>query len=182
MGIRPDRHASSGYSLYELVVTLGIASVLFGLGLPAFDGLIADKRLRAETDALFHAAHLGRQESIIRRRVVTICPSTDGEFCDPGNNWSDGWILFVNESRASREERDPGEPILMRHEVADAIEIQANRRHFSFRSTELRATNGTLIACDRGTRADARAVVVNYLGRPRVAYRNRRGDPYRCAR
>ena len=177
--ITGNRHA--GYSLYELIVTLGIASVVFGLGLPAFDGFVGDKRLRAETDALFHAAHLARQESIVRRRVVSLCPSVDGEYCDSAARWAAGGVLFVNESRAAREERDPGEPLLMRHEVGENVEIRANRKQFSFRSTELRATNGTLIVCDPSQRAEARAIVVNYLGRPRVAYRNRRGEAYECA-
>ena len=67
----PDK--PRGHTLFELMMTLLLVAVVFGLGLPAFGGLLADKRLRVETDALFHAAHLARKASITRRRVITIC-------------------------------------------------------------------------------------------------------------
>ena len=70
-----------GYSLFELLVTLFLAATLLGLALPSLDGLIADKRLRSEADALFHAVHVARKASITRRRVVSICPSSDGRSC-----------------------------------------------------------------------------------------------------
>ena len=41
-------------------------------------------------------------------------------------------------------------------------------------------TNGTLIFCDRAGRARPRALVISYTGRPRVAYEDTRGRPYRC--
>ena len=56
--------------------------------------------------------------------------------------------------------------------VEPGILIVANRRGFTLRSTELRATNGTLIICDARERAEARAIVVSYNGRPRVAWRD----------
>ena len=171
----------AGYSLYELIMTLGLLSIVLGLGLPSLAGLVADNALRAETDALFHAMHLARQESVIRRRVVTLCASVDGESCDPDNRWSDGWILFVNERRLGSDLRSAGEPLLRQHTVGDAAVIMSNRKAFSFRATELRATNGTLVVCDRADRIAPRAVVVSYTGRPRVAREDRRGKAYACA-
>ncbi len=172
----------AGYSLYELVMTLGLVSVVIGLALPSFGYLAGDSRLRAETNALFHAVHLARRKSVALRRVVTICPSVDGHYCDPANRWSAGWILFVNKSRATAGRRDENEAIIRRHSVADGVQIMSNRKSFSFRATQLRATNGTLTLCDAAGRAPTRALVVSYTGRPRVAREDRRGRPYRCAR
>ena len=45
----------------------------------------------------------------------------------------------------------------------------------------LRATNGTLVVCDARDRAEARAVIVSYTGRPRVAWEDAAGKPYDCA-
>lgn len=176
-----QRRHWTGYSLYELLMTLGLAAIIFGLGLPSFGRLIADKRLLVESTALFHAVHRARQESIVRRRVVSICPSVDALYCDADGDWSRGWIVFANKGWTGLDKRDDTETLISQHRVGDSARIEANRAVFSFRSTHKRATNGTVIVCDRSGRAEARAVVISYTGRPRVARRNTRGVPYRCA-
>ena len=176
-----QRHRRAGYSLYELLMTLALASIIFGLAMPSFGRLVADKRLLVESTALFHAVHRARQESIVRRRVVSICPSAVALYCDPDGDWSRGWIVFANKGWTGLGVRDDGEALISHHRVGESAQIQANRAVFSFRSTHLRATNGTLIVCDRNGRAEARAVVISYTGRPRVARQNTRGEPYQCA-
>lgn len=171
-----------GFSLYELLMTLALVSIIIGLGLPSFGALVADKRLRVETDALFHAVHRARQESIVRRRVVTLCASVDGRSCDAGNRWSQGWIVFANKGLAGQDVRAADEALIAEHRVGEGVHIAANRASFSFRSTHQRATNGTLVVCDANAVAATRAVVISYTGRPRVARRNPRGQAYRCAR
>jgi type IV fimbrial biogenesis protein FimT len=172
--------AHGGYSLYELIMTLALVGLILTLGLPSFGSLVADKRLRVETDALFHAIHLARKSSIVRRRVVSLCPSGDGRSCNPGYDWSEGWLVFANVDRDDPPQVDENEPVISRHSVGDTVHILANRRGFTLRSTELRATNGTLVVCDRTGRATPRALVVSYTGRPRVTRSDSRGNDYRC--
>ena len=117
----------------------------------------------------------------MRRRVVSLCPSLDGLACASGKDWSWGWIMFENKDRDSPPHVDAGEPVLQVHKVADQVGIQANRRAFTLRSTVQRATNGTFVVCDRQRRVPAKALVVSYTGRPRVAFRTPRGKPYECA-
>ncbi len=169
-----------GFSLYELLMTLLLIALVLTLGLPSFGTLAADQRLRTETDRLFHAVHLARKASVTRRRVVSLCPSSDGEFCSAGGDWSSGWLMFVNTDRDSPPVRDSGEAVLMAHKVGDQVDVNANRRGFTFRSTELRATNGTFVFCDRTGRASSRALVVSYTGRPRVTRTQRDGSAYAC--
>lgn len=171
---------STGYSLYELLMTLVLVALVMTLGLPSFGAIVANHRLRVEVDALFHAIHLARKDSVTRRRAVTLCPTVDGRNCRPGYDWSSGWIRFVNLDRDEPPVRDTQEPVLQFHQVAPQTRIVANRQGFTLRSTELRATNGTLIVCDDNGRADPRALVVSYTGRPRVAREDRRGRPYDC--
>lgn len=175
------RQVTAGYSLYELIMTLVLVALVLTLGLPSFGGIVANHRLRVEVDALFHAIHLARKESVMRRRVVTICPSRDGQGCEQTFDWSAGWIMFVNNDRDRQARRDPGEALLQVHDVRPNTRITANRMSFTLRSTELRATNGTLVFCDAARRADNRALIISYTGRPRVARKDRRGRPYNCA-
>jgi len=170
-----------GYSLYELLVTIAVASIVLALGVPSFAELVARNRQVVEINALFHAVHLARKESIMRRRVVSICPSVDGLQCRPGTDWSDGWILFENRDRDHPPRVDDGEPILGRHSVDRRVRLTANRRGFTFRGVFKRATNGTFVACDRGSRVPPRALVISYTGRPRSAQERPNGTPYDCA-
>ena len=170
-----------GYSLYELLMTLALAALVMTIGVPSFGQLVADKRLRTEVDALFHAIHRARSESIARRRVVSICPSRDGRYCEPGKDWSSGWILFINKGRQDTGVRDDNEVILHYHQTDGRSRIMANRQNFSLRGTLFRATNGTIVFCDLAARAESRALVISYTGRPRVTRTTRHGKPYECS-
>ena len=171
----------TGYSLYELLLTTAIMVVVLTAGIPTFSSLLARERQRVELNALFHAVHVARKESIMRRRVVSLCPSVDGRQCNPGDDWSKGWILFENTDRDWPPRVDDDEPILRVHEVAESMQIRANRRGFTLRAVFLRATNGTLVVCDVAARVPPRALVISYTGRPRVALKKPRGAPYSCA-
>lgn len=173
--------SSSGYSLYELLVTTSLIAALLIVGIPGFGSILARQRQQVEVNALFHAIHLARKESIMRRKVVSICPSQNGVQCAPGRDWSRGWLMFENEDRDSPPRIDPGELVLKRHTVDDMIVIRANRRGFTLRATFLRATNGTFVVCDRAGRISPKGLVVSYTGRPRVALSPTAGKPYTCA-
>lgn len=175
------RQQQDGFSLYELLVTLTLVAILVGLGLPSFAKMNASSRLRTEVNALFHAIHVARKESIMRRSVVSICPSRDGQNCTAALDWSDGWIMFNNRDRDEPPALDPDEPILQIHRTGSKVRITANRRGFTLRATQKRATNGTIVVCDLADRVSPRALVVSYTGRPRVAVKNRRGNTYACA-
>ncbi len=89
----------NGFSLYELLVTITIASTVLAIGVPSLSSVTARNRLHVEINALFHAIHVARKESIMRRQVVSICPSSDGTQYGPGRDWSAGWTMFSNHFR-----------------------------------------------------------------------------------
>ena len=88
-----------GVNLVELIVTISIASISLSLGLPAFDQL----RTRADRSAamieLVSSAKLARSEAAIRSIPVSICPTTDGVSCTGDNDWSNGWVVFLDPDR-----------------------------------------------------------------------------------
>lgn len=171
---------NQGYTLYELLLTFGLAAILLSAGLPSFAKTLAKARQSIEINALFHAIHVARKESIMRHRVVSICPSRDAATCEPDTDWSHGWIMFENSDRDSPPQLDANEPILRTHSVAESVRIRANRRSFTLRATFLRATNGTFVICDAARRIPGKALVVSYTGRPRVAFEQGNGAPWTC--
>lgn len=170
-----------GFSLLELLMTMLVASLVLSLGVPSLATTLAKSRQTAEINALFHALYLARKESLRRRQVVSLCPSTDGRSCRPGRDWSSGWIMFENADRDEPPERDAGEALVYSHAASAGLRITANRRGFTSRGVRKRATNGTFVVCDRAARIAPKALVVSYTGRPRVARRQRNGAAYACA-
>jgi len=170
-----------GFTLYELLMSIVLIVLISGLAIPSFSAGIARQRQRVEIDALFHAIHLARKESIMRRKVVSLCPSLNGQSCSPGRDWSSGWLMFENKDRDSPPRIDPDELTLLNHRVDDQVRITTNRKGFTLRATFLRATNGTFVFCDPKNRITPKALVVSYTGRPRVAVHTTEGDLYSCA-
>jgi type IV fimbrial biogenesis protein FimT len=167
-----------GHSLFELLMTLALIVLVLGAGVPSLGAMVAHHRLRTDVDALFHAVHHARKASIVRRRVMSICPTRDGTTCGARDAWSAGWMMYVDVNLNGRFD---DEPVLRHVRLQPTNRVVANRSQFSLRATRKRATNGTVIFCDQKRRARSRALVVSYTGRPRVAYEDPRGRPYECA-
>jgi type IV fimbrial biogenesis protein FimT len=165
------------FTLYELLITLALVAILVTIGLPSFSVLAAKSRQTAEINALFHAFHQARKESVMRHRVVSLCPSQDGQTCARSRDWSGGWLLFFDPAGTGW----PGDGIVTRHAVAKTVKVTANRRVFTARGTRKRTTNGTFVFCDQRGRIAAKALVISYTGRPRVAERRPDGTAWPCA-
>jgi type IV fimbrial biogenesis protein FimT len=172
---------NQGFTLYELLITLVLVALLSSLAIPSLSGTIARQRQTVEIDALFHAIHRARKESILRRKVVSLCPSLDGLECSRSRDWSNGWLMFENRDHDSPPRVDKDESVLLGHSVGKGVRISANRKGFTLRATFLRATNGTFVFCDPEDRIPPKALVVSYTGRPRVARHTIKGDFYSCA-
>jgi type IV fimbrial biogenesis protein FimT len=179
MTLRTDS-CSRGLSLLELLLTIALAALILGLGLPTLGSLTARARQSVAVNAVFHAVHLARKESITRKQVVSLCPSFDGRRCTPGADWSGGFLMFENKDRDEPPQVDSDEPVLLSHAPPQNVIIVANRSGFTLRATFRRATNGTIVVCDRAARVPPKAVVISYTGRPRVALRTPRGERYAC--
>lgn len=166
-----------GFTLYELLVTLALVAILAAMAMPSFSALAARARQTAEINALFHAFHQARKESIMRRRVVSLCPSADGESCGNTTDWSHGWLMFYDPSDTGWS----GDGVITRHVATETMRITANRRLFTARGTHKRTTNGTFVVCDRHGRTEPKALVISFTGRPRVAERRPDGSAWTCA-
>ncbi|MDH3451792.1 MAG: GspH/FimT family pseudopilin [Gammaproteobacteria bacterium] len=84
----------TGFTLVELIIALGLAAVLLGIGVPAFTDFIRNNRMIGVTNELVTALQFARSEAVKRNNNVTICISTDGATCTGGALWESGWIVF----------------------------------------------------------------------------------------
>lgn len=176
--MRPNR----GFTLWELVCTLGVAAILLTAGAPTFTGWLLDARLTADVNALVLAVQLARSEAAKRGRPVVVCRTIDQLTCiDDAVDANAGFMVFVNLDDRYPPARATSEPLLYAHSPEIRGSNRANRPFFEFRIGR-RSTNGTIVLCDERGAASARAVIVSYTGRPRVSRRDADGRPLQCAR
>jgi type IV fimbrial biogenesis protein FimT len=170
-----------GFTLWELLWTLCIAGVLVGAGAPAFTDFLLDARQTADINAFVLAIQLARSEAAKRGRPVIVCGTADQRRCGTDERGLEaGFMVFVNLDDEHPPQRSAAEPLLYVHVPEIVGTITSNRAFYEIRPVR-RSTNGTVVLCDRRGAPAARAVVVSYTGRPRVARRDGDGQPLRCA-
>lgn len=170
----------NGLTLIELLLTMAIVAILTTVAVPGFSNLVLNTRMTAHVNRFVHDIHLAKQSAHRRMQPVALCKSPDGRQCGHDGEWHDGWLVFVNLNRDRPPHVNRDEPILAANPAFESGTIIANRADFVFRAFEARSTNGTLTFCDRRGSDAARAIIVSYTGRPRVATVTAGKKPLKC--
>ena len=171
---------AAGMTLMELLTALAVFAVLATLAAPSFQTLHWNSRRTTAVNGFLHMLFLARSEAIKRGQVVSVCHSRDGQRCDPGFDWSDGWIVFANRDRDEPPVRDAAEELIVASPGWPGVSITSNRRAYSFRPVAQAVVNGTIVFCDQRGSTQARAIIISHTGRPRVAQLDADGKPLRC--
>lgn len=169
------RH-TQGFTLPELLTTLGILAVLTSAGAPGILQLVGNRQLSTASENLAMDLMLARSESIKRRQPVLV---------DNGvGNWQNGWQVYVDLNNNGL--LDEGEPILRQGEpLPRDVVAKGNtpvRRYVRYTppgnakllSGALQA--GTVTLCHATGNQVIRYTVISASGRLRRA----RGAPGHC--
>ena len=166
-----------GFTLWELLCTLGIAAITLSTGVPAFRSFLLDARLTADVNGWILAVQAARSEAAKRGRPVVVCMTVDTLRCG-GPEETAAWMVYVDLDD-DPPHRGADEPLLYAHTREISGTIVSNRPYYEFRRGR-RSTNGTVVFCDQRGAAAARAVIVSYTGRPRVSSVDADRRPLRC--
>lgn len=161
----------NGFSLIELMVVLAIATILLGIGVPAFAAMLRNQRVTTAVNDLFAAIHLARSEAVQRGQRVDLMPSD-------GNNWANGWIIFIDEN--GNHQVDNGEAVLFTHDaipkdigISSAL-TDASFQYIAYNGTGRTRTDASDQQPQVGTLSFSlagvakRRIKLNFLGRPRT--------------
>ncbi len=177
------RLKQSGYSLYDLIVTSAVASVL-GAGAMGMSSLLQDARMTAAANQLMGHLSLARNEAIKRNVMVALCKSKNGASCSDESAWQEGWIVFTDDN--NNHEVDAGETVI---HVQQAPEGNLTLRYgetgkysyVRYNPSGEAWPGATFTFCDGRGADNAKAVVVYWTGRPRVSTKTSEGQPLRCS-
>lgn len=97
-----QKKSHRGFTLIELMVTVAVAAILFGIAAPDMRNFITGYRLRTVTNDLAASLAYARSESIKRGWPVTLCKSANPAASQPScstssaDGWAQGWLVFVD--------------------------------------------------------------------------------------
>ena len=83
-----------GFTIIETLVVVLILGVIAGIALPSYTRMLANTKLQGKTTEWREAFYYAQREAIRLKHNVVLCPSTDGETCSNGANYSEGWIVL----------------------------------------------------------------------------------------
>lgn len=181
-----DKRTQSGFTLYELLITVAIVAVVLAYGVPNMLQFNQNGRMTSTANDMHSSFHLARSESGRAKTNITVCASANALAADAncGGTWDQGFIVFVDED-GDINRAGATETVLRAHgPIADGVTLAVAdaATYFSFSSTGLGRPNvnnnpavSQVVMCDErgnitaaGGSSAARLFVVTPLGRATV--------------
>ncbi len=106
---------AQGFTLLELMIALVIAAIIVVLATPSFKQTVTSSLITTQANNLVSTISYARSEAVKRRTNVAVCASTDQATCSGANDWTTGWIVFVDTN--TNGTFDGGEPIVRTQEA-----------------------------------------------------------------
>ncbi len=150
------KRTQTGFTLYELLITVLIVGVVLTLGIPNMTEFTRNSRITTTVNDLHAAFLVARAEAARAKTNITICASdnsmTAGANCQGG--WDDGFIVFVDDN-GDRTRAGIGETVLRAHPaIAEGVSLAVENDATSFTYTASGLGSGVagsvsrIIVCD----------------------------------
>jgi type IV fimbrial biogenesis protein FimT len=109
---------SRGFTLPEIIITLGIIAIVLSTAVPSISSMIKDNRLATHLNSVVTHIHIARAEAAKRDVRVIMCRSSSPNATTPScggseNVWTDGYIVFADNGNYSNNWYDSGTDTLL---------------------------------------------------------------------
>jgi type IV fimbrial biogenesis protein FimT len=182
-----DKSGQRGFTLIELMVTVGLVALLMSAVIPNMRVFLRNDQLTDGVNDMLHSIQVARTEAIKRQNGnVVVCGTAAPTAADAAMTCDyatfKGWFVFQDTN--GNWQHDANEPVIERHGLLDTnvtVRTDANGRIVSFSPTGfanpagVKAPMKTLVICDSrgvqqvGNSATARALFVTTTGRARIS-------------
>jgi type IV fimbrial biogenesis protein FimT len=181
MPVVRHRARQHGLTLTELLISLGITSLLAAIAIEYLPRFIQSWRMVSDVNRFATALHLARNEAVKQQRHLVVCPAAAGDVCAGRADWEGGWLLFASDNNREREQ---DEALLIRETpLAAGIAMRSggHRKRIVYQPDgSSGGSNSSFTFCDRRRLARPRVICLSNTGRPRLSMTRCDGKPVIC--
>lgn len=163
----------SGFTLPELMITVLILAIVLGIAVPGLQSLLSQQELRSKVSLLNSTLAYARNEAVSRVETVTICGTGGGNVCNGSDDWSNGWMVFLDENDNGLF--DTGDELLKRGGEEGnnvALTLASSATYVSYSELGESSAVRNIHLCAPGADSDpgkARTLMVSIVGSTRVS-------------
>ena len=124
---------SRGFTIPEIIITLGIIAIVLSTAVPSISSMIKDNRLASQLNSVVTHIHVARAEAVKRDVRVIMCRSSSPNATTPScggaeNIWTSGYIVFADDGNYSNNWYDSGtDTLLLRGQpAASGVRMQTS--------------------------------------------------------
>lgn len=132
-----------GFSLVELMITVAVVVILAVVAFPNLQAVVANSRLRGQTDEVLASLQFARGEAVRRNARVDVCRTTNGTTCAGAVGPWNRWIVLDTQPRAGGEANG----VLAQGVSNPAVAVSGSADRVSFRPTGMVIAPLTLTIC-----------------------------------
>ena len=159
---------NSGFTLLELIITVALVSIVMAIAIPSMTTFNQNDRLVTNINTLIGHLAYARSEAVKRSQQVSICVSNDAATCTGGNNWEDGWIVYIDADGSNTF--DASEEVLRAQQALTGNQTLtpttfATQVIYDYRG--FATSTGSFQLCDNRTGPYGKTITISNTGRVR---------------
>ena len=159
----------SAFTVIELMMVVSILIILLAVAIPSFTASVVNNRLTTIANELVASLSYARSEAIRRGQHVAVRKT--------GTNWENGWQVFVDIDRATNASKNvfnAGTDVQIStvSTLPETYTLRGNNNFENFIRYQPDGTSnniGSFAVCQNGNISGAKLIIVNVLGRVRIA-------------
>ena len=172
------RNISRGFTVIELMVTVGVVSILLAIAVPSISSMVKGNRLSTQVNMVMADIHLARSESVKRGVRVIMCRSASPNLSTPtcggtAQDWSTGYLIFTGEDGNNTYQAGTDTLIRRGQPTQDGVELHTNTTcniNLEINPSGTLNEGGTAIfaVCDDRNEAYGKQITIPLSGIPRM--------------
>ena len=172
------RSKSHGFTLPELMITMGVVAILLSVAVPSISNMVRDNRLAAQLNTVMADIHLARSEAVKRDVRVILCRSADPDLPTPTcggteRNWSTGYLIFTGEDGNSTYQAGTDTLIRRGQPAQEGVNLRTiwtwnNNLEINPNGTLNEGGTAVMAMCDDRGKENGRQITIPLTGIPRM--------------